>query len=204
MSEEPKLEDLKRNKLIKRKINKFFNDYFNWLVAAAMAIILAAGYFVVLKPYYDQAMAVVEASNQQGALDFDSKQKELNEIKKLLSSYESIDDKYKEKIRLIAPNRENKEEIFSEINRLVSQNGLLLESISLSETEDGNDFLKIDDPDLAIVSVKISVRGTDYESFKNFISALENSLPLLDVLSLNFSPTGRTSEFVIDTYYLKE
>ncbi|MFA5247765.1 MAG: hypothetical protein WC415_00765 [Patescibacteria group bacterium] len=197
------IEDLKRHKLIKRKINKFFSDYFNWLVLIVVLIILASGYFVILKPRYDQAMTIINIFSQQEALDFENKKNELEKIKELLASYGEVDSKYKEKISSIAPVRKNKEEIFSEINRLISRNGLLFQEISLS-TGGSNIFSTADDPNLETVTINFSVLGADYEAFKNFLSAMENNLPLLDILNLSFSPSSRTASFVVNTYYLKE
>ena len=193
------IQDLKRNKLIKIKINKFFSDYFNWLVFGIVLIILLFGFFLVLKPVYDQGMSVISILNQRDVVNFENKKQELNSIKELLASYNEISDKYKDKIESIAPVRKNKEEIFSEINHLAYQNGLLLQGISLSESE-GPSIV----PGVETITVNFSVRGTDYEAFKNFLSAMENNLPLLDVLSLSFSPDGKTSSFVVDTYYIKE
>ncbi len=148
--------------------------------------------------------------NKQEEADFESKKNELQKIKDLLQAYKDIEENYKKKINSIVPYRENKEEIFSEINYLVTRNGLLLQSVNLSEGGgyDISDSLSLGGKDylasgeMKKVTISFGVRGTDYEVFKNFLSAIENNLPILDVVSLSFDPNNKVSNFLIDTYYI--
>lgn len=208
---EEKEQGLRQRKLLKKTINKVLSDYFNFFIAGIVVIVLASGYFLLLKPKYDQTLQVLNVINKQEEADFENKKKELQKIKDLLKSYNDIDDSYKKKILSIAPVRENKEEIFSEVNYLVSRNGLILQSVNLSEgggydisdnlPSGGENYLA--SGEIKKVNISLNVRGTDYEAFKNFLSAMENNLPLLDVVNLSFDPGGKTSNFLVDTYYIQ-
>lgn len=208
---EEKEQGLRQRKLLKKTINKLLSDYFNIFIAIAVLLVFIFGYFFLLKPKYDQTVQVISVINKQDEADFENKKKELQKIKDILKSYNEVEDSYKKKILSIAPVRENKEEIFSEINYLVSRNGLILQSVSLSEgggydisdsiSSGGENYLA--SGEIKKVTISLRVGGTDYEAFKNFLSAMENNLPLLDVVNLSIDPGNKISNFLVDTYYIQ-
>jgi hypothetical protein len=144
-------------------------------------------------------------------LDFEAKKAELARLKDLLAVYNSLDKKNIDKINFIAPVKQNKEELFTEINYLVSKSQLVLLSVALSgggayqdrgifknTTEKNNQAEKIES-----VSVNLSISGTDYSAFKALLDLLENNLRLIDVTSLSFDPKSESTTLTMDVYYLK-
>jgi len=201
---------MRQRQMLKKTLNKMLSDYFVFFIVGVVVVILSFGFFFLLKPKYDQTKQLISVINKQEEADFESKKNELQKIKDLLQAYKDIEENYKKKIKSIVPYRENKEEIFSEINYLVTRNGLLLQSVNLSEGGgyDISDSLSLGGKDylasgeMKKVTISFGVRGTDYEVFKNFLSAIENNLPILDVVSLSFDPNNKVSNFLIDTYYI--
>ena len=201
---------MRQRQMLKKTLNKMLSDYFVFFIVGVVVVILSFGFFFLLKPKYDQTKQLISVINKQEEADFESKKNELQKIKDLLQAYKDIEENYKKKINSIVPYRENKEEIFSEINYLVTRNGLLLQSVNLSEGGgyDISDSLSLGGKDylasgeMKKVTISFGVRGTDYEVFKNFLSAIENNLPILDVVSLSFDPNNKVSNFLIDTYYI--
>jgi hypothetical protein len=194
-----------------KEFNKFLDDYFSWIVVGVVVVVFVLGFFTLLLPKYEQTVKFVNDANQQQSLDVTAKQTELDKINLLIAAYNKIDKKYITKVNAIAPVAQNKEELFSELNYLVSVNQLILQSISLSPVGAYKDqgIVPITPAQAAIsdglqtVSVSLSVKGTSYESFKNFLASLENNLRLMDILSIQFDPQGQSTTFVIDTYYSK-
>jgi hypothetical protein len=211
-SQEEIEDSIEERKNITRQLNKFLSDYFNWVVAGIVLIVFVIGFFAILLPKYEQTVKLIDAGNQQQTLDTSSKQNELDKINKLLATYNGIDKKYIDKVNAIAPSIQNKEELFSELNYLISVNQLSLQSVSLSPIENYQDqgLMAISPAQQAIpneiqmVNVSIAVNGIDYESFKNLLTSLENNLRLIDVLSLNFAPGSSNTTLMIDTYYSKD
>jgi hypothetical protein len=194
-----------------KKLNKFLNDYFNRIVAVTVATVFIFGLIFILIPKYQQTVKLVDSLNQQQTLDVKAKQQELEKINQLIATYSKIDKKYIDKIDSVVPLSENKEELFSELSYLVSVNQLFLNSVSLSTVSlyENSGLLPVDRADKDIidnlqeVTVSISVKGTNYQSFKNFLSALENNLRLMDVVSIQFDPQGENASLVINVYYYK-
>jgi Tfp pilus assembly protein PilO len=218
MSEELSIEEREkeekeiRAQKVKRRVNLILNNYFGFILIGIAIVVLALGYFLLIRPKYDKTIKAIDVYNRQEEESFTAKKKELLKVRDMLKVYNDIEDDYKKKIYSIAPLRENKEEIFSEVNYLVNRNGLILQSISLSETggRAPEEFIPkeednyISREEIKKISISLSVRGTDYEAFKNFLSALENNLPMMDVVNLNFDPAGESSTFLIDTYYIQD
>lgn len=203
--------EVETKKIFTKKLNKFFNDYFKWIIVMVVFTVLVFGFLFLILPKYKQTAKYLNMANEQEKADYETKKKELAKIEELLSSYESIDRKYIDKVNAVAPARINKEELFSEINYLVSKSQLSLQSVSLGEIAlyEGNGSFVAGDVAAAIagnievVSIEISVAGTNYESFKNLLSALENNLRLMDVVKIAFSPAGKITALTINTYYTK-
>ncbi|HTW96870.1 MAG TPA: hypothetical protein VMD74_04415 [Candidatus Methylomirabilis sp.] len=194
-----------------KKLNQFLSDYFNWFIVGVVVLVLVSGYFFLLKPKYDQTNNYINSLSRQEEGDFRAKQQELNDINTLLASYDKIDPSYLDKLDAIAPVKKNKEELFTEINYLVSRSGLLLRSVALTEAGAYVDsgLVPLTKADAAIaaqlesVNIQITVSGSDYDTFKRFLATLENNLRLIDVVSLNFDPRG-TATLNFNVYYLKQ
>lgn len=193
--------ETERRKIIKKEVNRFLNNNFKWFIVLVIIAILVSGFFFLLKPKYKETLKLVKIISEQEGLDLEAKQKELKEIKDFLQTYSEVERKYIEKVNSIVPSRQNEEEFFTDFNHIVSKSGLTLQSIEIAGTggsgKDGGTGNK-----LTNVSIQLRVGGIDYQSFKNFLSVLENNLQLIDVDRLTFSPGGGSIDMVISTYYL--
>ena len=104
----------------------------------------------------------------------------LNQLKKtrddLLASYKSIPASDLKKIKNFLPETPNAGPFVTQMANMANQNGLLLKNINIGITgEKSADF-----------STSISVSGS-YRNFIKFLSEIEKSLRLIDVVKLSFS-----------------
>ena len=211
--EELEEENEKRQQL-KRKLNNIFSQYFNLLLVLEIILIFVFGYFLLLKPKYDQINNQINLVNNQEQRDYQSKVQELQQINSLIDVYKKIDPDYVKKINSLVPVEKNREELFSQINYIVAKNQLLLSQISLASansldkktekpaTTTAKDYLA--SGEVEKVSISISVKGATYELLKNFLSALENNLRLMDVQAISFNPKDGSASLTVNTYYLKQ
>ncbi|MBD3247667.1 hypothetical protein GF382_00055 [Candidatus Falkowbacteria bacterium] len=205
------LKKIEAKKALIRNINRFLNNYFKWFVFIVVILILIIGYFKFIKPRYDQMKKTIDLINQQREDDYYAKKQELEKIKDLLLAYSRISPSYVEKIDLVAPPKID--ELFTEINQLIMNNGLLVQAVNFSVVGDRTPGNKKEQAtkekdyfasgDIGQIRIGITVRGTDYESFKNLLHSLENNLRLIDVENLGFSPGTNATSLTMVTYYLK-
>jgi len=207
----------RERKIFLKKINSFLIKYFKFFVLFLVVLVLVLGYFFLLGPKYKEIQTMIKHSQQQRQEIFLSKQKKLNRLKDYIKSYEKFSSQNKEKINYILPQKYNQEQLFSELNHLVEKNNLILKNISVKggktkvefgqtkkdiENQAQNETLKAP-AGVQKYAVEMSILGTNYYSLKNFLYTLENNLKLLDITKLNFSPSSKTLNLTLMTYYLK-
>ena len=195
--------DREKKKLFKKKLNKSLNSYFKWFVFFVVLIIFIFGFFKLIIPQYEETVRMADIITKQGEIDVEEKRKELEDIKNFLLAFSRLDPRYIEKINSVAPDKYNKEELFTELNHIVANSGLLLQSIEIGNPEAYSMGKSELAGDLRKITINISVRGTDYKAFKNFLSSLENNLKLIDVTTVSFDHNSMSTRLIINTYYLQ-
>jgi hypothetical protein len=110
------------------------------------------------------------------------------------------------------------ERLFGELEEIVSSNSFVLDSVKLSRPEESGDGGSAGggataeaavanqalSPKLGQINVDVSISKIDYAGFKNLVKIFENNLRLLDIVKLDFSPSGGTANFTFATYYYKK
>jgi len=205
----------------KQKINALLIRYFKWLVLALAIIILAMGYFLLIQPKYRQAIKNVELVSQEKELKYLAQQKYLNQLNELKAAYQNITTEDRDKIEAVLPNQAKTEELFAEIEAIVSKNGLILTSLQIepeankstaqnrrttgSARRNTGNKTEIENLPEGIGKVKIvmNLLGTDYGSLKNIIKTIENNLRLMDIVTLDFSPAENQTSLELFAYYMK-
>lgn len=205
------------NKFYLKKINNFLLSYFKIFIFVVVLILLSLGYLFLVKPKYEQVNAQIKNFKDSRETLYQKNLRTLNELNDYIESYESIPEENVKKVHAMLPDRYNKEELFSELNHLVSGNNLTLKSVKVKgdggdlkfgETKGGEkkgENKYIDKPeDVETYTVTMSILGTNYGSLKNLLFTLERNMKLLDITELNFSPSGKTVNITLQTYYSKK
>lgn len=113
------------------------------------------------------------------------------------NEYNQISSADKAKIDAMIAGSYLPEDVFSEMEKLVSSRGLILNSIEvnslLSDNKNGS---------LGEAVIKLSISGINYEGLKQLLAIIESSLRLADVKKVNFSPSQNTVNLEISTYFL--
>lgn len=165
-------------------------------------VIALAGilFWVLVLPTYDTIMAQRVALEERDVL--------LADRGKIIANINAHAQQYAEhsadiqRFSSIVPAQKSVPEIVSALERLASQNGLQLTSLSLgSNTNQGKELL------YQTQSVDMGLAGS-YPSFKSFLQALERNIRIIDVISIDASPTSDTSPIIGfrlkgNAYYLK-
>lgn len=212
-------------------LQTLLTDYFRWVAAVLVAAVLALGYFFVL----DQKIANLRSS---GILKRANVEAELATQKEYLSKLQDSIDSFHtavpnellSKVNSFMPTGSDFPGLLLTLEQLAVSANLQLDSISINEvgqtiassgSTEGSDTA-VGTPALAATAGGLNLRtqdvtvsvsgGTNYESFKQFVTLLETSQRLLDVISLGFSFPDTTAagttqspyNVVVRTYYLPE
>lgn len=198
---------INNSKINSESSESFFNKNVNIFILFVFVLLITIGAVFLVYPKY---IGVVETrkNNEKILADNSEKIKQINEIEKLLTNYNNIDPKIIENINSILPEKGVKEELYSFFYYLVSRNGLLLKSVILSEKEVSKNKSQAEEDspqvnEFEIVKVNLNILGVNYLGLKNLLREIENSFLILNVQSINFSPSDSSLAIEIEINYLK-
>ncbi|MBT4722685.1 type 4a pilus biogenesis protein PilO [Candidatus Falkowbacteria bacterium] len=123
----------------------------------------------------------------------------------LFTDYESSSKKFsdltdfEQKIMQILPLSQRKDILFVEFEAIANKNNLTLQSINIAQTL--TDQEEVDKNDLSKMSVDIGLSGGNYFEMKNFIKDVENSLRIIEIKSINYTPDSDLFTISAETYY---
>ena len=207
------------NKKTRQYVNDLLNKYFKWAVLLVVILMFLMGYFWVLQPKYEDTMDSIKTHLRLKRQSYLTKKEQLAKIEKLASTYKNMDQEKIDKVNTFLPTGRNYERLFTEMDALVSRNGLILSQMNMNvegesnekegrqqnENEQEEDSIQRSTPSkVRAVKIKMKLAGVDYPGLKSFISSLENNLRLMDVTSINFSPDKGTAQLRVRTYYFNK
>ncbi|MFZ4631747.1 MAG: hypothetical protein ACOYL8_00900 [Patescibacteria group bacterium] len=190
------------NQKNKNSLNIFLNDYFNIVIVFIVIIVLAASYFIVIQPKYDETMAAIKSNIEQQQKIYTDQQKKLESLKTISDLYSKISPSDLKKFNGVLPDDYVKESLFGELDEIITANGFILNSVSVTKEGENADGTKVAGlGKVSQVNIKLSLGSVSYNGFKNLLKLLETNLRLFDITQLNFTPDSNAVSFSLTTYY---
>ncbi len=210
------------------QINKALNNYFPFLIIAAVIAVLALSYFFIIRPKYRKIVSTINTTFYEKN-QLAPKYNELSGYQDLLEAYNKLDPVAVAKATDLIPGEYLKEDLFTEMVYLASQKGLTMGSLVVvkdvdqvapSDTTGTNNNSRrpsnapatptapsapaLNLPaNVGSFNVKMTLNKVDYSALKSWLAAVENSLRLIDIRTLNFDPKTSSVSLEMVTYYLK-
>lgn len=194
------------------KLHDLLIANFKSAVILIFIVILAGGYFLLLQPKF---AAINKEKNliKGKEAEISSLNNKIKQLEKMKNSYEEIDKIDLDKIDSILPDASGKDKLLSEMENLILKNGLLLTALQIEEVKETK---KIANPEgegdgsekkdklanVGKIKINLDLTGTNYDSLKKILKAIENNLRLLDVAKIQFSPESNKTSLEILAYYL--
>ncbi len=168
-------------------------------IGASLIALAGILFWVLLMPVYDNVMAQRDAIAQRADL-LQNRSDIIASIKTMAQAYAARATDIA-RFSSIVPAQKSDPEIISSLQALATQNGLQLTTIALSGdvNQDTNPYQE--------QSIDLGLTG-NYPSFKSFLIALERNIRLIDIISIDASPTSDNSPIISfrikgNAYYLK-
>jgi hypothetical protein len=209
------------------QVNKALNNYFPFLIIAVVAAVLILSYFFIIKPKYRKIVTTINTTFYEKN-QLAPKYSELSGYKELLEAYNQLDPAAVAKAASLIPGEYLKEDLFTEMVYLASQQGLTMGSLVVVKDVDqaaaaevgannntrrpGNAPAAPAAPsapalnlpaNVGSFNVKMTLNKVDYPALKKWLAAVENSLRLIDIRTLSFDPKTSSASLEMVTYYLK-
>jgi len=196
---------LTRDQKNQNSLNLFLNNYFNLILVFVLALVLLGAYLAFIKPKYQETKLLIQNNLEQQQRLYTEQVKKLNSLKVISDLYEKIPIADLDKFNEVLPDDYVKEALFGELEEIITQNGFVVNSISLSDSglsieneEEANSKEKV-----GSLSISLSLSAINYNNLKNLLRLLESNLRLFDVTEINFDPGGNGVELILSTYYYK-
>ncbi len=178
-------------------LNRLYNflvKYFTGIVVLIIILVFYFGYIYFIDPKLQVLISKTQESNVNQENVLKNQRERLSQMNKNLDFFKQISIDDIKRPKKVVPNIYPKEKLLGEIEDLVLQNGFLFSGLSIQEES-------INNPRLGAVKIQFTVNNINYIGLKDFLNTLENNLPLMDILSLNFSPSSESLSLLINTYY---
>jgi len=205
--------ELKKSKQ-KNNLNLFLNDYFNLIVLLALILILFLSYFFLLAPKLKTTTTVMKESIESQKKLYLEQERKLRDLQTVKRIYDEITPADLSKFNNILPDSYVKERLFGELEEIVTRQGFILGSISL--TSDQQDVaesvpmpIMVSDSgeetlvNVGQISISLEVSAIDYSGLKQLLRILETNSRLFDIKSLSFSFDSESAQLEMVTYYYK-
>lgn len=173
-------------------------------------IALAIGlFYFYISPTYDEVKALeVEQDRYSEALDVAD---ELQDLKgSLLNTYNGFSAADLNRLRKFLPENIDDVRLVVDVNSIARENGILIEDILIGDEQNVEGRRRIVDASSQMVNtlkLQITFNAT-YSQFVSFMSDMESSLRIINVVGINFDSTelvGNGYTFVVnlETYWAK-
>lgn len=187
---------------LSQRVSKFFVTNFFWVVLVLSFLILLLGFVFLIWPKYQEVSNSSHYNAEQLKIYSKNNQLYLDKINNLLVAYKNISSSDVGKINKILPICGSEEGLFTQIDQIVKQSGLLLNSISI-KLINSKDKVASDTRAVNTVKINLTLSGVSYNSLKIVLKGLESNLRIMDVQKLNFNPKNYSLNLEVNTYCLK-
>ena len=200
-----------------------FNKYSKIIVTLLTIFVLFLGYYLLLQP----KIIIIQSTRGDILPEVERKEVELKElvekVKRLRTKYNSIKNERTTdltKLYTVIPSDPDIANIFLKADRLANEYGFQLLALDIAEpskkiikSKKGvKEVKKVPFESLIIhmVLAQVDDRNNGYQSFKEYLGGLENSLRLMDIETVSFETFIASEEsyptfnFSITTYFNKE
>ncbi len=171
--------------------------YFFIIAILVFLAIILSGFIFLIQPKYDSITEKIRVEEEKKTQELAELQAYSEKLRNYRNEYNQISSADKAKIDAMIAGSYLPEDVFSEMEKLVSSRGLILNSIEvnslLSDNKNGS---------LGEAVIKLSISGINYEGLKQLLAIIESSLRLADVKKVNFSPSQNTVNLETSTYFL--
>ena len=198
-----------------------FQRYFYYFIFLEIIIIVALGYWFLLKPRIniifadDTRTALEDQKAQEKVIKYNQ---QIKELKGIVLGYSRISEIDINKINQILPDKPDERDLFAQIEKIVKANGILLESIFIDDsdlqavqpkTRSTRSALEVEataeaeviSSNMKELKIIFTVSEVSYPAFKSLLNSLESNLRIIDVESIEYDPKDASAIFSVKSYY---
>lgn len=174
-----------------------------YIVSTLMLVsLLTAGWILAVRPAALAARAK-EESIQKNASALEEQLKKQEEMKATIAAVDGLTPSEREKITASILEKIDKPSLWLYFNTLAEESGMVLEKIDITGLKEGRAATsESSKASVAPVDIDVALRGSGYATLKRMLTAAEQSLPLMDIISFSFQPDSEVINIKVQLYVL--
>ena len=178
-----------------------FVRYHKLAVGLIVVVLVAASYFFILEPKYQEFGADSKNNIDNLRAELVKRQKFLENLQILTSNYQKFSPQEIARLQHLLPKESDIPGLFVQLQALTLGNNIFLAGVSINESPEAAQT-KIEGVKKLSININlVGSAGGGYDEIKRFLDALENNLRLFDVTSVFFSPDSNNFSVNLLTYY---
>ena len=175
-----------------------------YIITIILIAVSTGIFFLFVDPLYKETKLL---RKQISALDETfSNSKRIQEVRDtLFAKFNAIPNSDISRLEKILPNNVDNVKLILELDRIASQQGMDIKKINVKEASGEESGLGPSGRGYGTIDIGLTLTGS-YSAFRGFLSALEKSLRIVDVTSLNFRAAGFDFDqynITVRTYWLR-
>lgn len=190
---------------------RWFLQYYQLVTVAACVLFMILGYFLLLSPKLTRARTMEAAKltaeqERQSALEL-----KLQYLAALANQRAETSDADVQKISSMLPSGPAVPELLSSLEGIARASQVTMEGVEISLIEEvkvkGKNKEKTSAQDslpagVRAIEATVGVSAAPYANLKTFLTNIEASLRLMDVVALLYNPAAKSYTITVRTYYL--
>lgn len=169
-------------------------------VVYAVMVVLAVGaalFFFSITPAVKALQAGGKASIVDARVKMDEAEKRIGAQKKLVENAALVSEEDRKLLSFALPTEQDIPGLYIQISNILRVSGLRFTGMDVSEAPD--------DPNQKLVkglNISVSLDGVTYDQVKLLMNNFENSLRMMDLHEVSFTPSSKSASLSLRTYYL--
>lgn len=188
----------------------WFADYYLYISVGFSACLVSVGIIMLVLPQFSVAHAIAKKDIPESLTHQQEFQTALAYLKKLDAAYRETNKQDIQRLGNILPTAPGTPELLTVVEGIANESAAQVKDIQFSIIESSKAIeaarlAGIEIPKgIGIVEVDITVGATPYASIKRLIGNIEQSVRLLDIVSLSYSPVDEDYVISLRSYFRPE
>jgi len=185
---------------------QWFRQYHKLVTIAACAVLLVAGYLVLLGPKFSAARTVARSEFGEIAATRSQLEQQLAYLKKLERASTTAPSDTLRDIEELLPDDPGTPQLLTSLEAIAASSGVLIDGIEfvVPENEEAAETaIELGLPfGVSFVEVTLTVASSSYNELKALLANIEANLRLMDVIAVAYSPASKNYTIALRAYYL--
>jgi len=182
---------------------KLLTQYFKYVPIAMFLLIVCACFLFFIKPKYENITRNIDEDIKKNEAAYEEYKVYFDKANKLIRNYNKLGEKDIERLDMILPSAPEEGSLMVQAELIAAMHGASLDAFTLAAKENKNSPEKkaAGSGKIGTVDIQLDLSGVDYGKLKRLLAAFARNIRILDITSVNYSPSSQSLSLTATAYY---